>query len=133
MDYPRKDIERLIMCASKNGTITFAQIRKVFPTLENAHLYPLIGDKFNEPIGYPEILQTLNPHNYDTVILFWKKCPHDYVKGYLFKDDDLFQLSVNGLNIRYEYEERMKDRRLARTAVVASIIAAFASVIALLR
>ena len=126
MGYSYKTCERLVMAADKDGNITFAQIRRAFPDHESSFFYDLIGDAFQTPYTI-----AMNPNR--NVMLFWDECPKDYIEGYEFKDSDRFQLSVSGLNIRDECVERMKDHRLAKICAASSIIAAIASVIALLR
>ena len=133
MGYPRKTCEKLVMAADEDGNISFAQIRKVFPNHDSSFFYDLIGDDFVRTFPMGMDTRTLNKYRYETVMLFWETRPNDYVRGYEFKDSDQFRLSVSGLNIRDDCLERMKDRRLAITAAVAGIIAAIASVIALLR
>ena len=114
------------MAADKDGSITFAQIRRVFPDHESSFFYDLIGDAFQTP--YPIVM---NPTR--KAMLYWDKCPKEYIKGYEFKDSDRFQLSVIGLNIRDECVEQMKDRKLALIAAISGSIAAIASVVSLLR
>ena len=121
------------MAADEDGNISFAQIRKVFPNHDSSFFYDLIGDDFVRTFPMDMDTRTLNKYRYETVMLFWETRPNDYVRGYEFKDSDQFRLSVSGLNIRDDCLERMKDRRLAIIAAVAGIIAAIASVIALLR
>ena len=126
MGYSHKTCERLVMAADKDGSITFAQIRRVFPDHESSFFYDLIGDAFQTP--YPIVM---NPTR--KAMLYWDKCPKEYIKGYEFKDSDRFQLSVIGLNIRDECVEQMKDRKLALIAAISGSIAAIASVVSLLR
>lgn len=131
MGYSRKTCERLVMAADEDGRITFAQIRKVFPDWDSSFFYDMIGDNF----AYSPLLNDarMSEKRFETVMLFWETCPEDYVKGYIFKDTDLFNLSVKGEDIRYAYRESLRNRRIAKTAAIASVIAAVASVIALLR
>lgn len=132
MIYNRRTFERLVMSANKDGIITFAQIRKIFPNHSDAFFYNIIGDKFRLP---PRSFDTrfLTNGFYESVMLIWVNCPNDYKQGYVFKDSDMFTLSVSAQNLRYEYQCRIKSERLAISAAISGAIAAIASVIALLR
>ncbi|MGP1365922.1 MAG: hypothetical protein ACTTKW_01185 [Schwartzia sp. (in: firmicutes)] len=133
MGYTRETCERLVMSADKDGKIAFAQIRKIFPDCKDNFFYDLIGDSFRKNYTLDIDLRTMRDGFYDSIMLFWEDCPDDYQDGYIFKDTDRFNLSVSAENLRYECEHRRRNERLAKTAAISSIIAAIASVIALLR
>ena len=140
MGYTRKECERLVMSADRDGKITFFQIRRAFPDCDSSFFYDMIGDQLQMP-ALPEFNQPFRdapiahaPRSADCpIMLFWKHCPSDYMDGYEFKDSDTFYLSILGENLRYDYIERQKDRALAWWAVVSGSLAAITSVIALLR
>ena len=133
MGYTRETCERLVMSADKDGKITFAQIRKIFPDRKDDFFYDLIGDSFRKNYALNIDTRIMRDGFYDSVMLFWENCPDDYKDGYIFKDTDTFDLSVPAENLRYECEHRRRNERLAKTAAISGIIAAIASVIALLR
>ena len=133
MGYTRETCERLVMSADKDGKITFAQIRKIFPDRKDNFFYDLIGDSFRKNYVCGIDTRTMRDGFYNSVMLFWENCPDDYKEGYIFKDTDMFDLSVRAENLRYECEHRRRNERLAKTAAISGIIAAIASVIALLR
>ena len=133
MGYTRESCERLVMSADKDGKIAFAQIRKIFPDRKDDFFYDLIGDSFRKDYACGIDTRTMRAGFYDSVMLFWENCPDDYKDGYIFKDTDTFDLSVPAENLRYECEHRRRNERLAKTAAISGIIAAIASVIALLR
>ena len=86
MPHTQEECEKLVFLADKNGCISYAQIAKTF-NYDSEDIYDWIGDTFTDNHGIT--LDAISSDS-DGIMLYWKDCPDDYVKGYQFKPDDIF-------------------------------------------
>ena len=119
MGHSIKQCERLVLLANDDGYITFDQIQKEFPGLDNDDIYDWIGDSFKKT----SLLEVYPIRSYEGVMLFWEQCPDDYVKGYQFKPTDTFVLSVPGENLLYQLKKERCHKILSITAALGGIAA----------
>ena len=130
MMYSDKDCEKLVALANNDGFITYAQISKAFPDVDDSFHYDWVGDSFK---SMSRALLNIDlrhlPSSDAQIMIYWVHCPDDYVNGYKFKPDDKFILSTSGKNLRHKLNKEKSQYRLAFIAAVASVISVIITIV----
>lgn len=109
----QKEIE-IFVTLINSGKNTYKDIHNNFPNLSDSDLMDFIGDDFETK----NIFYLSNRINKKTpTLIFFTKVPNNYSENYIFKDDDSFELSVYGENIRYQIEKEYQAEQTAKEAI----------------